>query len=198
MSVLVAATDGRSTWLACDGRMTDGDQIMAENVCKWVFLRPYLGGECAIGISGSYRALDLIRLRSKEVDIGPPDATLRERAEAIRASVWAMLKADGWVDRAEDGKPRWYDINALIAFTGQVFMVTGTGAIHDCGKGSAVGSGESYALGAYDALVDRVGHAEAVRQAVLIACRHSTGCGGLLSEFEFKPALAALRGSATA
>lgn len=196
MSVLVAATDGFSTWLACDGRMTDGDQIMSEDVCKWVILRPYDGGECAIGISGSYRALDLIRLRHAEVETGRPVDSLRDRAEAIRASVWSMLKADGWVDSAQDGKPRWYDINALIAFTGQVFMFTATGAIHDCGQRAAVGSGEHYALGAFDALVDRIGHAAAAREAVLIACRHNTGCGGILSEFEFKPTLASLKESA--
>lgn len=177
MSVVVAVCDGVRSHVACDGRMTSNDEIISENVCK--FVKPNAG--VCIGVVGSYRALELVE---RAVDVlshgnnsGRP---MIEAARLIAERVRALLSADGWLDEAKDGKPRWFDVDLLIAFPSAIFFVNGIGSVIDGGGYYSIGSGANYALGALDILrrEENTEPGVSARMAVDVAIRRSSGCGG--------------------
>lgn len=183
MSVIVAMRDGRRTWIAADGRMTEGDVIRAESVEKWISVRPDLW----IGCAGSYRALGVIRenvetLAEVAHDWSPQGQ--RVRALVVGKEIHKLARADGWLDSVADGKPRWLDVEMLIAQPGSVLHVHGTGSTLEVKDYAAIGSGADFALGALDALVSfrRTGVGPDAEMcalaAVKAATKRSSTCGG--------------------
>ncbi len=179
MSVIVAVRDGRRTWIAADGRMTEGDTICADSVEKWISVRPDLW----VGSSGCYGALGLIRehaQRLQEVAHDWAPQGERVRAFAVGKEIHKLLREDGWIDRAADGKPRYLDIEILIAQPGCVLQMHGTGSTLDVETFSAIGSGADFALGALEALaiLGRNGTGADALLAVKAAVKRCSSCGG--------------------
>ena len=187
MSVLIAMPSELGTYIGCDGRMTVGDTIVPENVCKWVQIRENLWA----GIAGAYRALELVREGAATIADELSAKGLQDGASQARscaALVRAMLFRDGWLDEAKDGKPRWLDVEMLIAWPGGTLEVGGTGSSYSVDQHAAIGSGARVALGALDALSavrrNRTVRRrmsipeENIRAAIGIAMRRDCGCGG--------------------
>ena len=170
MSVLIALVDGADTVIACDGRVTGRDgRIFSESAMKW-----NKGNRIAIGLAGSARLLDLMR-ESPSICDDLADKSDAEIADAIRN----LAINDGWKDDAEDGKPRWYSLEMLIARPGRIVSYDGTMCSTVDFDYAAIGSGCDFSIGALDALagVD-IRAEEKVRVALASACRRMNTCGG--------------------
>lgn len=177
MSVVIGLRDGPFTVIGCDGRLSNDDYIVADDVPKWVALR---GSPYYVGIVGQYRGLSLVAEQADTLVSLSPDASFREAVPKIARAVREILKGDGWVDEAADGKPRWLDLEFLIAWPGGLAHVSGVGTVREIDTHIAIGSGSDYALGALWAMQTAGGVTaeDRVEIALGAAMRYSQSCGG--------------------
>ena len=181
MSVVIGLRDYSRTVIGSDGRLSNDDHIVADDVPKWFNLR---GSEYYLGMVGQYRGL-VLAAEHAEALVGdrymPVDPCHSGRAVPMIASaVREILRADGWVDEAKDGKPRWLDVEFLIAWPGGLVHVSGVGTLRAIDTFIAIGSGADYALGALWAMQTAGGISAEDRVDIALgaAMRYSGSCGG--------------------
>lgn len=174
MSVLIALVDGADTVIACDGRASRGDGgIISDSVIKW---HKSNTDPFAVGIAGSYRMIELMRENPAALDFLPDNEPSR-----IAKIVRQLAIDDDWKDEKADGKPRWYDLEILIARPGVVVSYDGILCSTVKRDHAAIGSGCDFALGALDVLVGFPMSAEGkARIAIEAACKRMSTCGGLV------------------
>jgi ATP-dependent protease HslVU (ClpYQ) peptidase subunit len=165
----IHAADG--VWIGSDSRCTDGGRIVPGDYPKW--LRK---GGLWFGVAG-WAALMPI-LEGAELPAEPVAAYLELRH---------ILAREGWkspeFDMGSRGGPPMYGFDLLIASPAGVWNCDGDGSIIKAPEGEfvAIGSGSSYAYGAWHALHDRWVSNDSDAQlnyAIEAAIRYDTGCGG--------------------
>lgn len=180
MSIVIGLRDHSQTVIGCDGRLSNDDHIIADDVPKWFNLR---GVPYCIGMVGQYRGLSLMAERADTLAsdlLISPDTHPGDAVPKIAAAVREILIDDGWVDESKDGKPRWLDIEFLIAWPDGLVHVSGVGTVRAIDTHIAIGSGSDYALGALWAMqtAGGVNAEDRVDIAVNAAMRYSSSCGG--------------------
>jgi ATP-dependent protease HslVU (ClpYQ) peptidase subunit len=181
VSVVIGLRDNDRTVIGCDGRLSNDDHIIADDVPKWFNLR---GVSYCIGMVGQYRGLSLVAERAgtlaKDLQLPAEPESHGYAVPKIAAAVRDILADDGWVDETKDGKPRWLDIEFLIAWPNGLVHVSGVGTIRNIETYIAIGSGSDYALGALWAMqtAGGVNAEDRVDIALGAAMRYSGSCGG--------------------
>jgi hypothetical protein len=171
VTVIAAATDGRTVWMAADSASTD-DSGRIWTTDKLNVVEVGRSGRALISSCGDHRLGRLVQGLSAPFD---PDPTSDAACDG-----WAQAMAEAWTDLAcsatppvteEDGSVAGF---ALLGYAGRIWTVLTNVADRVRDGYAAIGSGGDLALGMLAAteapLEDRV------RRAVEFACRHHAGC----------------------
>ena len=161
--------------LTCFG---DGEQAPSRN-CTTRKILPM--GDAFIGGTGWAVYDDIIDhwMQSKDA----PDLTSKTNVFSYFLELWRSMR-DGYPfvnDQANSKDTPFTDLDSsfLIASQGGIFKVSSDLGVTEFKQYASIGSGSEYALGAIEALWDRVeDDDELVRAAVQSACRLDVHCGG--------------------
>jgi hypothetical protein len=177
----MAATDGTTTWLGCDGleSCANSGASLATGSRKWI-----VRGAWALGVVGDSLLNSLAEAVADRIFADATDSRegWQHRAWTVARGFRAVLMDNGWQVKVAPGAND-FDINALIAAPGRVWGVTGTLALVDRWPGNfmTAGSGWEVARGAADHLFHVAGERQPealVRAGVETAIRCYTTCGG--------------------
>lgn len=174
MTVIAAYKDDIGIHLGSDSRVTYSNGPKYDLGNKWRLLRSK-GSKFSIyiGCAGSARLDSLIMANSKLIE-GATSAF--EIGDFIKRAVIT----DAWKEeKDEGGEPQNYDIDILIIFKNNIYRVGSDFSVVQIPDFTfvAIGSGESFALGA--AYVSRnKGGKELLRTALQAAINYDVNCGG--------------------
>lgn len=171
MTIICALTDGKQTWIGSDQQTTFGAE-RAFYGPKWIQL-----GQWWIGFSGSTRARFLTeQYANHDAAISP---------WGIANEIRRLLREDGWQPKEEKGDSPSYEVSAIIARPGEIWMTDDglTPYPHPVNELAANGGAGRYALGAaWPMLKYRdVGHPRyevIIRNAIEAAIAYDIQCGG--------------------
>lgn len=174
MTVIAAATNGRTVWMATDSASI-GDDGRIWHVDKIHELSVGRTGTALIGTAGDHRLTQTLRHVSAPIDPDPRDATDCDGwAQSIAESI-TQIAVEALPPITEDDGIAGY---ALLGYAGRLWIVTTDVADRIPDGFAAIGSGGGYAQGALDVLSDHQQTAATVTRAAATAVRYDSRCRG--------------------
>lgn len=173
MSIIIALkTSEDSIVLGSDGRITYGDNIITDEVCKWIPINHY-----HIGISGYYRSFPLIEnlLKIKRSD----------SPFSIITKIRSIFNKDGYFNQKNDDGPITSNSEIIIVHSKNIYGCRADFA--PCNSDLnylALGSGGPHAQGFLycsirnNELLDDNASEALVREAIKCSMRFNNNCGG--------------------
>jgi hypothetical protein len=171
VTVVAAATDGRTVWMATDSQSSEnGGRIWTVDKLRRIPVGRH--GTSVFAAAGDHRLVPLARHLAAPFEPDPhSDGDCDGWAQAI-AEAWTQLACEAAPPVTDDdGLVSGY---AILGYAGRIWTVMTNVADQVRDGYASIGSGGELALGILAAteapLEDRV------RQAVTFACRHHDGC----------------------
>lgn len=180
MTVIAALIDNDTLYMASDTQMTNGSDAtnLSPSVPK-VFFR----GDLLVGVSGSVRALNLIRYRL-DVPERDTDDDMEYISISVVDSIRQLLKDGGVAEQTNgsefNGDSDHYS-HFLIGYRGRIFRVGSDYNVTErSGPYNAIGSGEDFALGSLYS-TPGLPPEYRLRTALLAAMEFNVSVGGTVS-----------------
>ena len=166
MTVIVAYSRGHDMSMGSDSALINGWEISQSSSPK-VFRRSTGKGDYLVGLSGSYRAMNLLEFMPR-VDSPIDDA--REFAILAFVPAWRVCLEAGGALSGED-----MESELVIAYNGDIVHVDSKFSVAWRSGYWAIGVGAPYAMGAVWSNIPHPDTSKVVDAALRVACKFSMG-----------------------